>query len=174
MSCPAFAAAQEPFRAPRPAVEAHRTREVIAPVEGRAHIPGMTLELAAYRPAILAFGVMGALYLLQLLVADVVGIRRKHTPGAPVTAGHDDLHFRTVRAHANTSESIAAFVLLGLFAIGVGATPSWVNGLLWTFVAARAAHMAMYYLDVRIFRSVAFGLGVVALGLLFGLGLRAL
>ena len=150
---------------------ADRTAEAIASASRHPHTRCMLFDLAAYRPAILSFGVMGALYLAQLLVADVIGIRRKHIPGTPVTAGHDDLHFRAVRAHANTTESIAAFILIGLFTIAMGATPTWVSALCWTFVGARAAHMTLYYLDVRAPRSVAFALALVALGLLFVLGL---
>lgn len=131
-------------------------------------------EIAAYRSAVIAFGVMGMLYIVQLLVADVVGIRRRHTPGTPVAADHSDVLFRCVRAHANTTESIAGFVLLALFAIGMGGAPGWVNGACWAFVAARAAHALSYYANARKLRSVAFGLSVLPLVVLAWQGLAAL
>ena len=62
----------------------------------------MTEALVPYQPAVLALGLFGFLYLAQLLVADVVGLSRRHTPGMPIDSGHDDLLFRAARAHANT------------------------------------------------------------------------
>ena len=62
--------------------------------------------LQTYQYTIYAMGAMSLLLLLQLLVADVVGIRSKHTPGAAVAADHDDLLFRASRTVANTNESI--------------------------------------------------------------------
>lgn len=129
--------------------------------------------LAAYEPALIALGAFGFLYLVQLLVADVIGIRSQHVPGTPVQGGHEDMLFRATRAHANTTESVGAVILLAAFAIGVGGDPAWVNGTLWTFFALRVVHMLAYYLDVRILRSVAFGLGMVTLLVLFGVGFRA-
>lgn len=44
--------------------------------------------LYAYAPTVVAFGLSGALLLLQLLLADVVGVLSKHTPGNPVEPDH--------------------------------------------------------------------------------------
>ena len=134
----------------------------------------MPEALAPYHTAVVALGMLGFLYLVQLLVADVAGITRRHTPGMPVDAGHDDFLFRAVRAHANTSESIGAVILIAGFAIACAATPSAVNLGLSAFVVFRLIHMLAYYLDVRILRSVAFGLGVLSLITVFGAAVRAL
>ena len=40
---------------------------------------------------------------------------------------------------------------------------AWTNGLVWTFVAARIAHMLAYYADQRTLRSTVFTVGVIAL-----------
>lgn len=131
-------------------------------------------DLAPYAPSVLALGVFGCLYLVQLLVADVAAIRMRHVPGTPVQGDHDDFLFRAARAHANTTESVGAVILISAFAIGVGGEPSWVNGGLWAFVGFRTAHMLAYYLDLRLLRSGAFALGAATLLLLFGIGVRAL
>lgn len=126
---------------------------------------------SVYGPAVLALGAAGGLLLLQLVVADVAGIRAGHVPGAPVATDHASFLFRAVRAHANTNESVAAFVLLLLFAMLSSASPAWVNGLAWAWVGARAAHTAFYWADVRVMRSVAFGVSLTALVALLAVGL---
>ena len=134
----------------------------------------MPEALVPYQPAVLALGMFGFLYLAQLLVADFTGIARRHTPGTAVEGGHDDFLFRAARAHANTSESVGALILIAGFAITCGGAPAIVNNGLWAFFAFRLVHMLAYYLDVRILRSVAFGLGMLALLVVFGAGVRAL
>jgi len=132
----------------------------------------MSETLLPYSGAVLALGVYGALYLVQLLVADVIGIRRGHTPGVEVKGGHEDLHFRATRAHANTTESAAAVVMIAGFAIAVAVAPETVSTLLWVYLASRVVHMLAYYCDIKLLRSIAFAVGVTVLFLLFGLGLR--
>ena len=119
--------------------------------------------LIPYAPTVLALGAVALLLLVQLLVADVIGIKKGHRPGTPVEADHSNIHFRATRAHANTNESIAAFVLLVLLGLLSGASPAWLNGLAWTYVLARAAHMSFYYLGWQLPRSVAFAVSLVAL-----------
>ena len=86
---------------------------------------------------------------------------------------HDDLLFRASRAHANTTESVGAVILIAFFAIATGASPGVSNSLLAGFVACRVVHMVAYYSDLRVLRSVAFGLGVLALLGLLGAGVAA-
>jgi uncharacterized MAPEG superfamily protein len=119
--------------------------------------------LLPYTGVIGAFGAAGVLILLQMLVADFAGIRARHVPGTPVPSDHGLFLFRAVRAHANTNESVAAFVLLALFGIFSGANAQWLNGLAWTYVGARVAHMLSYYADQRLLRSIAFAIGLLAL-----------
>ncbi len=129
--------------------------------------------LTPYESGILALGLLGLLHLVQLVVADVVAIAQKHTPGTPVEQRHEVFLFRAVRAHANTMESLGAATIGAVFAIARQAPPETVNALLWGFLALRVGHMVAYYADWRIPRSVFFGLGLVALFVLFGTGLRA-
>ncbi len=133
----------------------------------------MTEALQPYSSSVLALGVLGLLYVAQLAIADISGILRKHTPGTPVAGNHDDFLFRAVRAHANTTESIGAVILIAGFAILRGGDPAWVNGAVWLVLACRAAHTLSYYLDLRPLRTVAFAVGIVALVALFALGLQA-
>ncbi len=123
----------------------------------------MTELVAPYYPAVAAYAVLGVLVLVQVLVSDVAAIRAGHVPGMPVTSGHDDFLFRATRAHANTNESLATFLLLSLAAIFLGANATWTNRLVVVFVAARALHMLAYYTDLRPLRSTAFTIGLVCL-----------
>jgi uncharacterized MAPEG superfamily protein len=106
---------------------------------------------------------LAGLYMVQALVADVVGIRAGHVPGMPVTSGHGDLLFRATRAQANTNENLPIFLLLSVSAILLGANATWTNRLVWIFVGGRAAHMVAYYADLRLLRSAMFTVATVAL-----------
>ncbi|MEE4302396.1 MAG: MAPEG family protein [Pseudomonadales bacterium] len=121
-----------------------------------------------YPGTVFAWLLVAVLLLLQVLVADVVSVRRKHTPGAPIDGGHDDFLWRADRAHRNTNETLGAFVLLTLAAVAVEAHPVAVNGLALVYAAGRAAHMACYWADLRVPRSVSW---VVALLALVGLAI---
>ena len=127
----------------------------------------MDAHLAPYAASLAGLVGMGGLYLLQAIIADVVGIRAGHVPGMPVASGHDDLLFRATRAQANTNESLPALILLNLSAVLLGASPRWTNGLVVVFVAARLAHMLAYYADLRTPRSAAFAVGFACLVGLF-------
>lgn len=123
----------------------------------------MTELAKTYHNVLSAWVAFGGLILVQAIIADVAGVRSKHTPGMPVTTGHDHFLFRAVRAQANTLENLPAFVLLSLASMLLGGSVSWAGGLAWIFVVARVAHMCAYYADARTARSIAFTLGFFAL-----------
>lgn len=130
--------------------------------------------LVPYGPALAAWLCLGAACLAQALVADVAAIRSHHTPGMPVTSGHDDFLFRATRAQANTNESLSVFVVLSLAAILVGANSWWTNRLVWLFVVGRLGHMVAYYGDMRALRSASFGISFACLIGLVVVGIAAL
>jgi uncharacterized MAPEG superfamily protein len=133
----------------------------------------MIEPFAAYDGTVLAWAAAAALMLVQLLVADVAGIRAGHVPGTPVEGGHDDLLFRATRALANTNESVAIFVLASLAAVATGADPGWTDGLALAWFAFRAGHAIAYWFDRRLARSVLFAGSLLALAGLAGLALAA-
>ena len=133
----------------------------------------MSEWLAPYESAIAALGGLGFVHVVQILVADVVALRRGHTPGTAADGGHEDLLFRASRAHANTNESIAAVILIAGFAIARGADPGAVSLCCWAILGLRIAHGACYYANWQAPRSISFALGIVALIALFGAGVRA-
>lgn len=119
--------------------------------------------LIPYVPTIWAMGATGGLLLIQLLVLDLAALQAKHRPGTPVEPDHSNFLFRAARAHANTNESIAGFILLSLFCVLSAAPAAWLNTLSWVYVLARVAHMLCYYAGVHFFRSLSFGVGLTAL-----------
>ncbi len=119
--------------------------------------------LDAYNPTIWAMAVTAGLFLLQMLIADFAGIKARHQPGTPVPVDPSLFLFRASRAHANTNESIAAFVLLALTGILANAPAAWLNGLAWVYVAGRAGHMLFYYAKLATARTIAFTVGVLGL-----------
>jgi uncharacterized MAPEG superfamily protein len=130
--------------------------------------------LVPYAPALAGWLCLGAACLVQALVADVAGIRAHHTPGMPVATGHDDFFFRATRAQANTNETLAVFVALGLAAMLAGGNPWWTNLLVWSFVGGRLGHMLAYYADLRTARSASFGVSFASLIGLLVVGVAAL
>jgi uncharacterized MAPEG superfamily protein len=133
----------------------------------------METSVNPYHVAMISYLVLGVLFLAQTLVADAAAIRAGHVPGTPVTGGHDDFLFRATRAHANTNENLAAFVVLSLAAVFLGADPWWTNALAATFVLSRLAHMLTYYFDLRSARSASFVIGLLSLAGLAIAGLAA-
>jgi uncharacterized MAPEG superfamily protein len=123
-----------------------------------------------YLTTLASWVVLAILVLVQVLVADVAAMRTGHVPGIAVTGGHDDFLFRATRAHANTNESLALFLLLTVAAIFLRANAPLTNVFAAVFVASRAVHMLAYYADQRTLRSTAF---VVALVCLIGLAVCA-
>lgn len=122
----------------------------------------MAEALVAYHSTLLAGAVLAVLIMAQVLVADLAGMKAKHVPGMPVTDGHGSFHFRAVRAIGNTNETLPLFLLLAGLALLLGANAQWTNALAWTYVAARAGHMAFYYARIGLARSVAFGFSLGA------------
>jgi uncharacterized MAPEG superfamily protein len=119
--------------------------------------------LAPYSLTAYAMLATATLLLIQLLVLDLAGIKARHIPGTPVQPDHSSFLFRATRTHANTNESVAAFVLLAVVAIFTAASPAWVNACAWLYVAGRLGHMLCYYADLRLVRSVAFAVSLMAL-----------
>lgn len=123
----------------------------------------MQAWLEPYSLTILAMLATATLFIVQMLVLDVAGIRAKHVPGAPVPADHANFLFRATRAHANTNESLAAFVLLVAIALFSAASPKWTAAFAWLYVGGRTGHMLCYYADLRLARSASFGISLIAL-----------
>ncbi len=71
--------------------------------------------------------VIGVLLLVQVSVADILGLVAGHTPGTSVEESHANPLFRAARAHANTNETLGSFVVLVIFSISISANPHWVK-----------------------------------------------
>ncbi len=124
-------------------------------------------NIAAYHLTGLAMGAAGGLLLLQLLVADVAGIRASHTPGTPVEPDHNIFLFRAARALANMNESMAIFILFTMVGILSGADSVWLGRFAALYVAMRTLYMLCYWLNIKLARSTCFLGALIAL---FGLG----
>ena len=116
-----------------------------------------------------AVGTMTLLLLVQVLIVDVLGIRARHHPGAPVPPDHDNPLFRATRVVGNANESIAVFILAVVFAVMNGASPLYAGYAAWAYVAARIAFAVCYYLNLQTPRSICFGLSLVSLAALLGI-----
>lgn len=129
--------------------------------------------LADYGFTLVALGLSAGLFLVQLLVADLAGIRAGHKPGHAIAADGSFL-FRASRAHANLNESFSAFVALVFFGVAIGASPTGLNAGAGLYLLGRVAHMACYYAGWPLLRSVAFGLSLLGLFAMLGVGLLAI
>ncbi|MGF1684257.1 MAPEG family protein [Photobacterium minamisatsumaniensis] len=109
--------------------------------------------------------------LIQLVIADVVAIKEKHVPGYPIESNHNNFHFRASRAHLNTNESVAIFVLFLCFSFLSSASSNVVNYSSLAYLISRLGHMIFYYFDLKVVRSVSFGISLLSLLTLFLAGL---
>ena len=116
-----------------------------------------------YMPTIYAMGSTGLLMLIQLLVADLAGLKSHHKPGTPVAPDTESFIFRATRSHANTNESVAIFILLAVSGLLSSVPPQWLNVMASVYVASRAVHMLCYYANQAMFRTIAFGISLAAL-----------
>lgn len=114
---------------------------------------------------------MALLMFVQLLVADVVGIRAKHMPGSSVPADHDNLLFRATRVVANCNESIVIFALAMAYCLLSRASPDFTSYAAWGYVVSRLGYALCYYFDFRTPRSVVFGISLLMIAALLVIGL---
>ncbi|MDA0688236.1 MAG: MAPEG family protein [Proteobacteria bacterium] len=133
----------------------------------------MDLLFGNYLLTINAWAALAVLLLLQVLVVDVSALRAKHVPGTPVEANHDNFLFRATRAVANINETIAIYIVVVLFCVFSGANADYTGYLSWAYVGARAAYACCYYFDLRLWRSVCFGVSLLSLSALLVVGLLA-
>ncbi|UTV26454.1 MAPEG family protein [Photobacterium atrarenae] len=127
--------------------------------------------LVDYQITVMVVGFVGLLMFIQLLMADVIALKQKHVPGYPVEHNHDHLLFRATRAHLNMNESVAIFITFVIFALLSQASPNVVNMSALVYLVSRIAHMTFYYLDIKLARSIAFGLSLFSLVAVFMAGI---
>jgi uncharacterized MAPEG superfamily protein len=130
--------------------------------------------LLPYHSTGVALGVVGALLLLQLLVADIAGIKASHKPGMPVAADHNSFLFRASRSLANMNESVAIFIIFAVVGMLSQSNPVWLGRWALLYVAARSAYMLCYWFNIKAARSVCFGfafLGLIGMGVVMAGGL---
>lgn len=127
----------------------------------------------AYSATVFALGALAALMFIQLLLADVIGLRSSHVPGSQVPTDHDSLLFRASRTVANSNESIAIFILAVSFCLLSGASAGATAYSSWAFFVARFLYAVCYYLNLKLLRSTAFGLSLVGLLALLITGMSA-
>ena len=123
----------------------------------------MAIVIETYSTSIAALGAVTALMLLQLVVADVVGIVNKHVPGSKIPDDHDNLLFRAARTVANTNESIGIFICALLFCFLSNASPDYTAHASWAYFCFRAIYAFCYYANIPTLRSVSFGLSLLSL-----------
>ena len=124
-----------------------------------------------FSASIAGLGVLAALMLVQVIVADVVGILRRHTPGTPVNPEHADALFRVTRTVANTNETIAIFICALAFCILTDASIEYTAYATWIYVGSRMVYAACYYANQQLMRSVSFGVSLLALAAMLIIGL---
>ena len=119
--------------------------------------------VAHYQTTVFPLGALAFLVLIQFAVLDFVMIRSRHTPGTPIEGDHASLLFRVSRAYANTNESLPLFLLIILVALIAGMEAETLGTLLWWYCGARLIHMLAYYGNLKILRSIGFGLSLTLL-----------
>lgn len=96
-----------------------------------------------------AFSIIGilALCLLSILLAIYSGSSKGRAgalSGPVLPADDDSLLYRIDRAHMNSVEALAPFVVPAVLAMVVGVRPTTLAALVWTYAAIRLVHLAVY------------------------------
>ena len=120
-------------------------------------------SIVAYKTSILVLGLTGFTFFIQLLVADIVSIKQGHVPGTLVEQSHDNFLFRASRVFANSNETLGILVLFLSFAILSSAKPFWVNSFAVVYLIGRWGHMASYYANLKLLRSISFAISAIGL-----------
>jgi len=126
-----------------------------------------------YKITVLVMGLSGLTFFIQLLVADIIGLKSCHIPGYPIEPSHKSLHFRSTRALSNTNESVAIFILLVCFSILSSANPHILNICAIVYLVGRVGHMLCYYANLKLLRSISFGVSLLGLAAIFIVGIVA-
>lgn len=96
-----------------------------------------------------AFSIIGilALCLMSILLAIYSGSSKGRAgalSGPVLPADDDNLLYRIDRAHMNSVEALAPFVVPAVLAMLVGVRPTTLAALVWTYTAIRLVHIAVY------------------------------
>lgn len=96
-----------------------------------------------------AFSIIGvlALCLLSILLAIYSGSSKGRAgalSGPVLPADDDNRLYRIDRAHMNSVEALAPFIVSAVLAIMVGVGPTTLAVLVWVYIAIRLAHLAVY------------------------------
>ena len=126
-----------------------------------------------YKITVLVLGLSGILFWMQLVIVDILGIKAKHTPGFAIAQDHRQLLFRANRTLANSNESVGILLLLVTFAILSNANPTWLNNAAVAYFIGRTSHMLFYYFNIKLMRSIAFAVSLIALLGIFIAGLMS-
>ena len=116
-------------------------------------------------------GLSGLTFFVQLLIADIVGLKSRHIPGYPIEPSHNKLHFRSARALSNTNESVSIFILLVCFSILSSANANLLNISSTVYLIGRVGHMLCYYFNLKLLRSISFGVSLLGLAAIFITGI---
>ncbi|PHR61219.1 MAG: hypothetical protein COA43_04370 [Robiginitomaculum sp.] len=116
-----------------------------------------------YTLTIKTIAAVGGLLLVQLIIADIAGIKSKHNPGSTVTADHNSFLFRATRVLGNMNESVMIFMAFAIAGILSGADPVLLGRSAMVYALARACFALCYWFNIKTARSIFFGVGAIAL-----------
>jgi uncharacterized MAPEG superfamily protein len=143
------------------------------------------ISTAAY-PAFVAYAITCIVLCLNLLVLWVSsgaarakgGVAINPEDGARYGAAVSELEppmvSRLLRAHRNAEATIYPFLLLGLLYVFVGGRAAMAIPIFAVFVVARIAHSIVYLKAMQPWRSIAFGVSLLAILVLRGAIIRGL
>jgi uncharacterized MAPEG superfamily protein len=133
------------------------------------------MEALMENDAFLLYAVCSAIVALQLLAlalwTGTIRILRKKwvnpedarlNKGENVEVDHPDVA-RVKRAHTNLLENAVPFFVLGLLYVLTGANESGAQAYFFTFTGARLLHTVFYLRGIQPFRTLCFGVGVLAM-----------
>ena len=123
----------------------------------------MSEFLAPYADALFIVSLLMILIIVQSFVgAFFRNAIEKYQAGEPLPANHDSATYRMVRSFENSAENLILFLPVFVLAIAASVSPTWVWWVALLFTVGRAAHWAMYAMNIPMLRTVAFAIGFFA------------
>ena len=104
----------------------------------------MTEILMPYGSGII--GIMVLVIIINIL-GPIVGAKKAGEnikPGSEPEGDYTSVVYRWHRAHLNAVENIGTFGITAILAMGLGVSPTWVNGLIWGTVVLRLIYTYVF------------------------------
>ncbi|BCE03368.1 MAPEG family protein [Marinicellulosiphila megalodicopiae] len=111
--------------------------------------------------------VIAFIFLLNVFIFDATSIIKKQQPGFPIEPNHESFLFRSHRALSNLNETLSLFLILAFVGILMQVNSNWLGFSALVYSISRFLYVVCYLFNIKLMRSMCFGIGLLALCCMF-------